>query len=144
MISCPSSQTSQPRPQARDGGLLPVVLHKADVVLARVDADGFQRIEIDLLRVARVRLEDDLELVMLLEAVGVLAVTAIIGAHGGLDIGHVPRLGPQHAQEGSGVHGPGADLGVVGLPEQGAALGPELLEGENDGWKEAFWIFDFN
>ena len=43
------------QPPGGDGGLFPVILHKADVVLARVDADGFERLEIDLLRVARDR-----------------------------------------------------------------------------------------
>ena len=33
-----------------DGGLFPVVLHKADVVLARVNAEGFERLEIEFLR----------------------------------------------------------------------------------------------
>ena len=127
MISCPSSQTSQPRPQARDGGLFPVVFHEADVVLARVDADRLQRLEIQLLRVAGIGLEDDLVLVVQLQAVGVLAVAPVVGADGRLDVGHVPRLGPEHAQEGGRVHRARADLGVVGLPDQAAVLGPELL-----------------
>ena len=36
----------------RDGGLLPVVFHEADVVLARVDADGLERVEVEFLRLA--------------------------------------------------------------------------------------------
>ena len=82
--------------------------------------------------VGGIGLEDDLELVVHLEAVGVLAVAPVIGTHGGLHVGHVPRLGAQDAQEGGRVHRPGADLGVVGLPEHGAALGPEVLEFEDD------------
>ena len=62
----------------RDGRLLPVVLHKADVVLAWVDAERLERLEIQLLRVARIRLEDDLELGVQLETVWVLAVAPII------------------------------------------------------------------
>jgi len=77
-------------------------------------------------------LEDDLELVVHLEAVGVLAVAPVVGTHGGLHVGHVPGLGTQNAQEGGRVHRPGADLGVVGLPEHGAALSPEGLEIEDD------------
>ena len=116
----------------RDGRLFPVVLHKADVVLARINADGFERVEIDLLRVPRVRFEDDLELIMQLKAIRVLAVTPIIGSHRRFDIRHVPRLGAEHAQKGGGIHRPCTDLGVVGLPKNTAALRPELLEGEND------------
>ena len=84
-------------------GRFPVVFDKADVVLARVDAQRFQRLQVELLRVAGIGLEDDLELVVLLQAVGVLAVAAIIRADGGLDVGHVPRLRAQHAQEGGRV-----------------------------------------
>ncbi len=83
---------------------------------------AFSEFEIDLLRVTRIGLEDYLELVMQLEAVRVLAVTPIVGAHGGFHISYVPRLGAKHAQEGSGVHGPCTDLGVVRLPEHTAAL----------------------
>ena len=77
----------------RDGGLFPVVLHEADVVLARVNAEGFERLEVEFLRVSRVGLEDDLILGVELEAVGVLAVTPVIGADRRLDVRHVPRLG---------------------------------------------------
>ena len=69
----------------------------------------------------------------MLEAVGVLAVAPVVRADGGLHVGHVPRLGTQHAQEGGRVHRPGADLGVVGLADQAAFCGPEFLELEDDG-----------
>ena len=60
------------------GGRFPVVFDEADVVLARVDPQRFQRFQVQFLRVARVGLEDHLELVMLLQAVGVFAVAAIV------------------------------------------------------------------
>jgi hypothetical protein len=49
-----------------------------------------------------------------------------------LHLRYVPRLGTEHAQKGGRIHRPRADLGVVRLPKQSAALRPELLEGEND------------
>jgi hypothetical protein len=116
-----------------DGGLFPVVFDEADVVLARVNADGFERLEVEFLWVAGVGLEDDLVLVMYLEAVGVLAVAPIVGADGGFDVGDVPGFGSQHAQEGGGVHRSGTDLGVVGLGDEAAVRGPEVLEGEDEG-----------
>jgi hypothetical protein len=120
------------KPPGRDGRLLPVILHKADIMLARVDADSLERLKVDLLRVPRVGLEDDLELGMLLEAIGVLAVAPVVGTDRRFDICHVPWLGTEHAQKGGGVHRPCANLGVIRLPEHAAALCPKLLEGEND------------
>ena len=120
----PDLPTQAPR---GDGGLFPVILHEADVVLARVDAEGFERLEVEFLRVSRVGLEDDLILGMQLEAVGVLAVTPVIGADRRLDVRHVPRLGSEHAQEGGRVHRPCAHLGVVGLCDQASVRCPEVL-----------------
>jgi len=62
-----------------------------------------------------------------LEAVGVLAVTPVVGAHRRLDIGDVPRLGSEHAQEGGRVHRPCADLGVVRLCDETSLGCPEVL-----------------
>ncbi len=115
-----------------DGGLFPVIFHEADVVLARVDAEGFERLEVEFLRIPRVGLEDDLVLGVQLEAVGVLAVTPVIGADRRLDVRHVPRLGAEHAQEGGRVHRPCTHLGVVGLGDETAVVSPKLLEFEDD------------
>jgi len=120
----PDLPTQTPR---GDGGLFPVILHEADVVLARVDAEGFERLEVEFLRVARVGLEDDLILGVQLEAVGVLAVTPVIGTDRRLDVRHVPRLGSEHAQEGGWIHRPCAHLGVVGLCDEASVRCPEVL-----------------
>ena len=101
-------------------------------MLTRVDAEGFERLEIEFLRVARVGLEDDLILGVQLEAVGVLTVAPVIGADRRLDVRHVPRLGSEHAQEGGRVHRPCADLGVVGLCDQASVRSPEVLEFEDN------------
>jgi len=125
----PDLPTQAPR---GDGGLFPVIFHEADVVLARVNAEGFKRLKVEFLRVARVGLEDDLILGVQLEAVGVLAVTPVIGADRRLDVRHVPRLGSEHAQEGGRVHRPCAHLGVVGLCDQASVRCPEVLKFEDD------------
>ncbi|MPM58382.1 hypothetical protein SDC9_105213 [bioreactor metagenome] len=96
-------------------------------MLARINAKGFQRLQIKLLRVARIRFEDHLELIVLLKTVGVLSVTAIIRADGGFNVSHAPGLRTQHAQEGGRVHGTRTYLGVIGLPDQTAVVGPEFL-----------------
>ena len=126
----PDLPTQTPR---GDGGLFPVVLHKADVVLARVNAERFQRFKIQLLRIPRVGLEDHLKLRMQLKAIRILAITPIIGADRWLDVRHVPRFGSEHAQEGGRVHRPRAYLGVVRLGDEASVRRPELLEVEDDG-----------
>ena len=45
-----------------------------------------------------------LELGVLLQAVGVVPVAAVVGAHGWLHVTHAPRLRPQHAQKRRRVH----------------------------------------
>ena len=130
MISSPSSQTSQPRPHAPMAGWSQLSSTKRMSCGADVDAEGLERLEVELLRVARVRLEDDLELGVHLEAVRVLAVAAVIRPHGRLDVRHVPRLGTEHPQKGGRVHRPCADLGVVGLHDHATSVGPELLQRE--------------
>ena len=106
----------------------PVVLDEADVVQQRVDADRRERAEIELLQVRRVGLQDDLVLVVVLQAVGVLAVAAVLGPARGLDVGGVPRLRPERAQGGGGVEGAGADLHVVGLQHQAAVTRPIVVQ----------------
>ena len=126
----PDLPTQTPR---GDGGLFPVVLHKADVVLARVNAEGFERVEIQLLRISRIRLEYHLKLRVFLKAIRVLAVTPVIGTDRRLDVRHVPRFGSEHAQKGGRVHRPCADLGVVRLGDEASVRCPEGLEVEDDG-----------
>ena len=64
-------------------GPLPVVFFKLEVVVLEVDADGFKRFEVELLHVDRRRLQDELELGVLEEPVGVFAVAAVGGRREG-------------------------------------------------------------
>ena len=115
-----------------EGRRLPVVLLEADVVGRGIDAERAQAAEVEVLDVGRRRLQDHLELLVLVEAVRVLAVAAVGGPARGLHVGDAPGLGAEHAQEGLGVHGPRAHLRVPGLVDEAAAIGPVVLEGEHD------------
>jgi hypothetical protein len=66
----PSHQHSQPSPRRPASGF-PVILDEADIMQQRVDADGLQRAEIKLLQIRRIRLQDDLILVIMLKTVRV-------------------------------------------------------------------------
>ncbi len=56
----------------------PVVLDETDVVQRRIDADGIERLQVEVLQVLRARLQDDLELIVMLQAVGVFAVAPVL------------------------------------------------------------------
>ena len=110
-----------------EGGIFPIVFHKADVVLQRRNTQFFERIEIQLLDILRRGLERHLKLVIVLQAVGIVAVAAVFGAAAGLHIGGKPRLGAERAQAGGGVAGAGAHFHIERLQHHAALRGPEIL-----------------
>ena len=99
-------------------------------MLAKIDANGLKRLEIELLHVDRRRLQNELELGVLEEPVGILAVAAVGGAARGLRVADLVGLGAEDAQKRLRRHGAGADFDVVGLLENASALGPEGLQAE--------------
>ena len=117
---------------------LPVVLDKADVVQRGIDADRGERFQIELLNVRRRRLQDHLELVIMLQPVGVFAVAAVLGPPRRLHIGRVPPLRAERAQRGGGMKGAGADFHVVGLQDHAALVGPEALQRQDQSLERAF------
>ena len=127
----PSSQTSQPSPQAPKVGLSQSSSTKRMSCSAGIDADRREAGEIELLAVGRRRLQDDLELIILLQPVGVFAIAAVGRPPRGLDIGGAPRLGPERAQRRRRMEGAGADLDIVGLQDHAALLRPEALQIED-------------
>ena len=123
VISIPSNRPPSRCP-TRPGRRLPVVLFEADVVLPRVDAAGFQGLEIEILHLVGRGLEDHLELVVLEQAVRVLAKTPVVGASRRLHVGDVPMRRTEHAQQRLGMRGAGADFEVQGLLNQAAIGSP--------------------
>jgi hypothetical protein len=111
---------------------LPVVLDEADVVSRRIDAESIERPQIKLLQVEGRGLHHHLILVVMLQPVGVLSVTAVLRAARGLHIGRIPGFGADRAKEGGGVKRSGADLHVVGLKEHAALSVPVAIEREDD------------
>ncbi len=97
----------------------------------RVDPDGAIALEQKLLALFRRRLQQHLILVIVLEPVGVLAITPVGGAAGRLHIGCLPRCVAQRPQRGVRGERARTDLDVVGLKD-GAPLGrPEAMEGQD-------------
>jgi len=101
-----------------------------------IDADRVERLEIEVLDVVRRRLQDHLELVVMLQPVGVLAVAAVLGPARGLHVSGVPGSGPECAQCGGGMEGAGADLHVIGLQDDAAIVRQKRCSARMRPWKD--------
>src|SRR5581483_2044056 len=102
-----------------------------DVVLPEIDADRFEAAEILIDHAVGRRLEDYLKLLVLVEAIRVLAVAAVGGPAAGLHVRDAIRLRPEHAQEGLRRHGAGAYFDVVRLGNDAAAVRPVAFQTED-------------
>src|SRR6516162_1391549 len=105
---------------------LPVVFLEPDVVLSRVDSARFEAFEVHLLDIVGGGLEDDLKLIVLEEAVRVLAEAPVGRPAGRLDVGDIPVRRTQHAEKRLRVHRARADLDVKRLLQRAAARRPEF------------------
>ena len=112
---------------------LPVVFDEAQIVTRGVDPQRKERTEVAFLWITGIRFEDHLELVVVLPAVRILAKPTIGRAKGRLDIGDIPRLRAENAQEGRRIHRARAHFSMVRLPDQTALVGPELLQSQDRG-----------
>ena len=99
-----------------------------DVVPCEIDAEGGQRVEVEVEDVLRGRLEDHLILVVVLEAVGVLAVASVGRPDARLDVRGAPRLRSEAAEERGRIRRSGAELRVVRLEDHAALVGPVALQ----------------
>ena len=115
-----------------ESGRLPVVLHKPDIVGQRIDPQGLKAFQVYLLDVDRRRLQDDLILVIVLETIGVLPVTAIRWTTRRLHVCHTPGFRAEDPQKGSRMKSPGPDLNVIRLLQDAAPPGPEVFQSQNE------------
>ena len=116
-----------------ESGRFPVIFDKTDVVGGGIKADRGKAAKIEFLRVWRRRLEDRLELVIVLEPVRILAETSVCRAARRLNIGGAPVVvGPERAQCRRRVKRAGADLHVIGLENHSTLAGPIGLQLEKD------------
>ena len=96
-----------------------------------IDAEVAEAPEIKVLGVLGRRLEDDLELVIVLKAVGILAVAPVGGPPRWLNVGRLPRPRTKRAQRRRRVEGAGAHFHVIGLKDRAPLFGPEALQLED-------------
>jgi len=120
-----------PQPPGAQGRGLPVIFHETDIVLVGVDAERPEGVEVKVEDLQGGGLHDYLELVIVLEPVGVFAVAAVGGTAGRLNVGHVPGLGPEDAEKSSGVKGAGTFFAIVGLLNDATLFCPIPLQRED-------------
>ena len=116
------------QPPRAERGRLPVVFDETDVVHARIDADGFQRAQIQLLKVVGRGLHHDLVLVVMLQPVGVFAVAPVGRPAARLNVSRVPGLGTDGAKKGRRVKSARAHFQVQRLHQHAALLRPVRLQ----------------
>jgi hypothetical protein len=63
-------------------------------MLQRIDSEGPQAVQVDLLNIQGRRLDDDLILIVVLKPVRIFAISPIRGTAGRFHIGHFPRFRP--------------------------------------------------
>ena len=78
-------------------GRLPVVFDKSYVMYGGIDAEVFKRCEVQFLKILWVWLHDHLKLIVVLVAIGILAVPSISGPTAGLYVSTGPAFGPNRS-----------------------------------------------
>jgi hypothetical protein len=96
-----------------------------------IDAERLQALEIDLLNIDGRGFDDDLILIIVLEAIWIFSVSAIGGATGRLHIGDLPGFRSQDPEKGGRVKSPCAHFYIIGLLNHTALIRPESLQGED-------------
>ena len=114
-------------PGAKRRGL-PVVFLEADIVLAKVDADGFDAFEVQVLHIVRRGLQNDLHLCVLEQTIGVFAVPPVGRTAARLNVSYLVGLGSQDTEKRFGTHRAGADFHIVRLGYDATAFGPVVLQ----------------
>jgi hypothetical protein len=96
-----------------------------------IDAKGLQTIEVDFLNVERRRFDDDLILIIVLEAIGILTISTIGWTARWFNISHPPWLRAQDPEEGCRVESPGTYLNIIRLLNHTSLICPESLKGKD-------------
>src|ERR1700733_8936401 len=112
-------------PRGAERRALPIVFDETNVMMQRVDPDGANTIEINVLHVLWCGLQDNLELIIMLEPVRVLAISAVLGPPRRLNIGSAPGTGSKRSQSGCRMKRSRAHFDVIGLKDHATLPGPE-------------------
>src|SRR6202521_4654248 len=97
-------------------------------MLLEIDAEGAQTLEGDVLHILRGGFEDHLKLSVLIEAIGILAVTTVGGPTAGLYVADPVGGRSEHAKKSFRGHGAGAHFHIVRLLQDAALIHPKMRE----------------
>jgi hypothetical protein len=100
--------------------------------MAQIDSDLFQAPEINFLDVGRGRLQDHLPLQMLIQTVGVFAVTPVGGTAAGLDVGDLVRPRPKNAKKRLRAHSTGTHFNVIRQLDDTSARRPVVRQARHE------------
>ena len=97
-----------------------------------IDANGFQAFQVKLLRALGRRLDQHLELVIMLHTIRVFAIATVGRTAARLHVSSAPYIGPQCTKRCCRMERACAHLVIVRLQHYAALLGPETLQVHND------------
>jgi hypothetical protein len=100
-------------------------------MVKRIDAEGLQAAEIDLLDIKRRGFHKDLVLIVVLKPVWVFSIAPIRRSARRFDIGHPPRLRAQDPEECGRIERSRPYLQIVGLLDDTSLIGPESFQGKD-------------
>jgi hypothetical protein len=127
----------------------PVIFHKTNVMASVVYAQNFEAFQVDVLYVVRGWLDHHLKLMMLVNAVGILAVSPVRRTSRWLHVGCFPAAVSQSTQECIGAECACPNLQVIGL-QNSASVGTPVAAKQKNYFLKAFhenspkkhWDFD--
>jgi hypothetical protein len=104
-------------------------------VLFEGNAQEFKAIKVDVLDVMGSGLNDNLILIISLQAVGILGVATILRSAGRLDIGDAPGIIAEGTEESGGMHSSRSNLNIVRLEDEATLINPKLVQFAEKGLK---------
>src|SRR3990172_7846754 len=117
-----------PKPPCPECRRFPIVFNKPEIMLIFFKSKRCKALQIDILNIIRDGLQDYLELIVMLEAVGVLAIPAVSGSPRRLNIRNPPGLRPQYPEECSRIECAGPDFNIVRLSDYAAPVCPKSFK----------------
>src|ERR1051326_4949759 len=100
-------------------------------MLAQINADRGQRFQVKFLHICRWRLQDHLQLCVLIQSIGIFAIAPIRRTSRGLDVSDLVWNGPQDAKKRLRRHRSRSHFYIIRLLQNASPPRPKGLEAQN-------------